>query len=141
MAVYFSREGEKTRLLGREVVKLVTPGTLVEPLDNRANYLLSIVPGTGATVGLAWLDVSTAEFSVTSTEVQDIEEDIERICPSEVCLIVVVGSCNYCTKIIARYSFCNSYYFIEILLCIICACSYNISAFQFHLAKFAIRLF
>ena len=92
-SVFFTREGEKTRLLGREVVQLVTPGTLVEPLDNQANYLLSIVPGPGATVGLAWLDVSTAEFCVTSTEVQDIEEDIERICPSEVGLIYY--SCRF----------------------------------------------
>ncbi len=73
-------------LLGRSVVKLVTPGTLVEPLSNHANYLLCINPGPSNTVGLAWVDISTAEFSVTSTEGQNIEEDIERICPSEVCV-------------------------------------------------------
>ncbi len=77
-------------LLGRSVVKLVTPGTLVEPLSNHANYLLCINPGPSNTVGLAWVDISTAEFSVTSTEGQNIEEDIERICPSEVC-----GRYNY----------------------------------------------
>lgn len=77
-------KGEKVCLLGRAVVKLVTPGTLVEPLSNQANYLLCINPGPSTTVGLAWMDLSTAEFLVTSTEGQNVEEDVERICPSEV---------------------------------------------------------
>ena len=71
-------------MLGREVVKLITPGTLLEPLDNHANYLLCLVPGPSSVVGLSWVDVSTAEFSVTSSEIENIEEDLERICPSEV---------------------------------------------------------
>ena len=51
-------------LLGREVVKLITPGTLIEPLDNEANYLLCLSTGPGSTVGLAWIDISTGEFQV-----------------------------------------------------------------------------
>lgn len=51
-------------LLGRDVVKLITPGTLIEPLDNEANYLLCISTGPGNTVGLAWIDISTGEFQV-----------------------------------------------------------------------------
>ena len=58
------RHGEKVRLLGREVVKLITPGTLIEPLDNEANYLLCVSTGPGTTVGLAWIDISTGEFQV-----------------------------------------------------------------------------
>ena len=58
------REGQKTLLLGRDVVKLITPGTLIEPLDNEANYLLCIATGPGSTVGLAWIDISTGEFQV-----------------------------------------------------------------------------
>ena len=48
----------------REVVKLVTPGTLLEPLDQHANYLLSIFPGPSHLLGLAWIDLSTAAFQV-----------------------------------------------------------------------------
>ena len=55
----------KTRLLGRQVVKLVTPGTLIEPLNNSANYLLSIATGPRDTVGIAWVDISTGEFQVS----------------------------------------------------------------------------
>lgn len=51
-------------LLGRDVVKLITPGTLIEPLDNEANYLLCLSTGPGSTVGLAWIDISTGEFQV-----------------------------------------------------------------------------
>lgn len=90
--------------MGREVVKLVTPGTLLEPLDQQANYLLCIATGPVQTLGLAWVDISTADFQVlsesgsysacgvsnlcvvqlTSSEVEDLDEDLERICPSEV---------------------------------------------------------
>lgn len=48
----------------REVVKLVTPGTLLEPLDKHANYLLSIFPSPSHLLGLAWIDLSSAAFQV-----------------------------------------------------------------------------
>ncbi len=48
--------------MGRGVVKLVTPGTLIEPLHDEANYLLSIATGQSSVVGLAWADISTSEF-------------------------------------------------------------------------------
>ena len=49
----------------REVVKLITPGTLLEPLDQHANYLLSVYPSPSHLLGLAWIDLSTATFQVT----------------------------------------------------------------------------
>src|SRR5213595_1468545 len=57
----------------RDVVRLVTPGTLTEDtlLDARANnYLLAIArarasSGGGDRIGLAWIDISTSEFMVT----------------------------------------------------------------------------
>lgn len=76
----------KARIMTRSIVKLVTPGTLVEPFDHSANYLLSVSPGPDKTLGLAWVDISTAEFQVASTEIEDFEEDLERIKPSELLL-------------------------------------------------------
>jgi DNA mismatch repair protein MutS len=73
-------------LLEREVVRLVTPGTLTEPLDQGANYLLCIAPGPTSELGLAWADVSTAEFKVSSVGVASLDEDLERLTPSEVLL-------------------------------------------------------
>ena len=52
--------------MGREVVKLVTPGTLIEPLDQQSNYLMCVSTGPSKTLGLAWIDISTSEFQVAS---------------------------------------------------------------------------
>src|ERR1700755_1414577 len=56
----------------RDVVRLVTPGTLTEDtlLDARTNnYLLAIARARGSAgadrIGLAWIDLSTSEFIVT----------------------------------------------------------------------------
>src|SRR3989304_8752116 len=54
-------------MMEREVVRLVTPGTVVEPglLDARSNnYLVAVVPGERE-VGLAAVDITTSEVSVT----------------------------------------------------------------------------
>jgi len=55
-------------IVRREVVKVVTPGLLIEteslsPDEN--NYLLALSAGAGGTWGCAWLDLSTGEFRVT----------------------------------------------------------------------------
>ena len=55
-------------IVRREVVKVVTPGLLIEtdslrPDEN--NYLLSLAGGADGTWGCAWLDLSTGEFRVT----------------------------------------------------------------------------
>src|SRR6267142_908561 len=56
----------------RDVIRLVTPGTLTEDtlLDAKSdNYLLAIARARassgGDRIGLAWIDISTAEFIVT----------------------------------------------------------------------------
>src|SRR3989304_7464814 len=52
-------------LVEREVVRVVTPGTLMEPslLPGRANNYLAAVVGEGETAGLAYADISTGEFA------------------------------------------------------------------------------
>ncbi|NVN93170.1 MAG: DNA mismatch repair protein MutS [Desulfuromonadales bacterium] len=57
-------------IVRREVVRVITPGLLIEsenlsPDDN--NYLLALHQGGQDQWGLAWLDLSTAEFRVTET--------------------------------------------------------------------------
>jgi DNA mismatch repair protein MutS len=50
----------------REVVRVVTPGTQLEPaaLDSTdTSYVMAVAPGAGA-LGAAWLDASTGEFFV-----------------------------------------------------------------------------
>src|SRR5580698_9796781 len=75
----------------RDVVRLVTPGTLTEDnlLDARTNnYLLAIARARGSAgadrVGLAWIDISTSEFIVTECSTGELAATLARINPNEV---------------------------------------------------------
>ncbi|MFX9740599.1 hypothetical protein ABTP03_19575, partial [Acinetobacter baumannii] len=76
----------------RDVVRLVTPGTLTEDnlLDAKTNnYLLAIARTRGSSsagdrIGLAWIDISTAEFSVTECSAAELGATLARINPNEV---------------------------------------------------------
>ena len=56
-----------TKLVKREVVRVVTPGTAIDPqlLDASESVYLASVFGSGQNYGAAFLDVSTGEFSAT----------------------------------------------------------------------------
>jgi len=76
----------------RDVVRLVTPGTITEEklLDaHEASFLLSICR-TGSDVeanyGLAWLDLSTGDFHVSESALGTLQSDIARIGPKEILL-------------------------------------------------------
>ena len=75
----------------RDVVRLVTPGTLTEDtlLDARTNnYLLAIARARGSSggdrIGLAWIDISTSEFIVTECATAELAATLARINPNEV---------------------------------------------------------
>src|ERR1700709_2813417 len=75
----------------RDVVRLVTPGTLTEDtlLDARTNnYLLALARLRGSSgadrIGLAWIDISTAEFIVTECATGELAATLARINPNEV---------------------------------------------------------
>jgi DNA mismatch repair protein MutS len=74
----------------RDVIRLVTPGTLTEDtlLDARANnYLLAIArtraSNGGDRFGLAWIDISTSEFMVTECSGAELPATLARINPNE----------------------------------------------------------
>ncbi|NEW91867.1 DNA mismatch repair protein MutS [Rhodopseudomonas sp. BR0M22] len=74
----------------RDVVRLITPGTLTEDtlLDARANnYLLAIARARGSAgtdrIGLAWIDISTGEFCVTECSTAELAATLARINPNE----------------------------------------------------------
>ena len=75
----------------RDVVRLVTPGTLTEDtlLDAKANnYLLALARARGSAgsdrLGLAWIDISTSEFVVTECSTGELAATLARINPNEV---------------------------------------------------------
>ena len=74
-------------LVKREVVRVVTPGTATESsiVERESCYLLALVPN-GASVGAAYLDVSTGDFFVTSyRSLSDARlfDDVARFTPRE----------------------------------------------------------
>ncbi|HEX3914542.1 MAG TPA: DNA mismatch repair protein MutS [Steroidobacteraceae bacterium] len=71
----------------REVVRVVTPGTLTDEalLEERRDTVLASVFGRGGHYGLAWLDLSAGRFSVMQLEgLSALEAEIERLQPAEV---------------------------------------------------------
>jgi DNA mismatch repair protein MutS len=81
-----TKPGEVKGLVERDVVRLVTPGTVVEPnlLNSKTNnYLVSVVVGEGE-VGLAFVDITTSEFAVTQLPLARAKTELERLNPSEV---------------------------------------------------------
>ncbi len=75
-------------LVEREVTRIITPGTVIEPglLEGRANnYLASLIFDEHA-VGLSFVDVTTGEFTATELETTQALAELERIAPSELLL-------------------------------------------------------
>jgi len=71
----------------REVVRIVTPGTVTDEalLDERRDNLLASVYGTAGRFGLAWLDLSAGRFSVMELDdIAALDAEIERLRPAEI---------------------------------------------------------
>src|SRR3954451_6798323 len=72
-------------LVRREVVRVVTPGTLTdeELLDPKAaNYLAAVVE-VGGKLGLAWVELSTGKFSLTGVSRTELTDEFARLNPAE----------------------------------------------------------
>ena len=81
--------GAKGRtLMERQVVRVVTPGTVVEGnlLDQRANNYLAALALEGDRVGLAYVDVSTGEFAVAQMDADLLPAELDRLRPAELVL-------------------------------------------------------
>ncbi len=73
-------------LVRRDVVRVVTPGTLTDEglLDPRAaNYLAAIVEAKGK-LGLAWVELSTGRFALTGASRTELVDELARLSPAEV---------------------------------------------------------
>ena len=70
----------------REVVRLVTPGTLTEEalLDARDHNYLAAVGLAGGETALAWLDLSTGAFSVEAVAPPGLAAALARLAPGEI---------------------------------------------------------
>src|SRR5471032_1657513 len=70
----------------REVVRLVTPGTLTEDalLEARSSNILAALGRSGSEFALASADMSTGAFSVAALGIGDIAAEVARVSPREV---------------------------------------------------------
>lgn len=90
--------GKTKKLVRREVVRIVTPGTPIDPqlLDARESIYLAAVCTAGETVGAAFLDISTGEFRVTQETGRDswtrIRADLESYAPRELLFPASLGA-------------------------------------------------
>ena len=86
------KRGAKS-VVRRDVVRLVTPGTLTEDSlleANRNNYLLAVArarlssAGDDSRFALAWIDISTGEFRVSECDRATLPAEIARLEPGEI---------------------------------------------------------
>ena len=94
-----TEDAAKTKkLVRREVVRIVTPGTPIDPqlLEARESVFLAAVCAQGETVGAAFLDISTGEFRATQASGKHAWErivaDIESYAPRELIFPQALGA-------------------------------------------------
>src|SRR6516165_1579167 len=98
------RRGNKS-VVRRDVIRLVTPGTLTEDtlLDaRRNNYLLAIARARGndeSRFALAWIDISTGEFRIAECDRAGLAAEIARLEPGE----IIVSDALYGDAALAPY--------------------------------------
>jgi DNA mismatch repair protein MutS len=76
-------------LMEREVQRVITPGTVVEPnllQDKANNYLASVFVFDGR-AGIAHTDITTGEFAATELDARDLTMELERLQPAEVLVL------------------------------------------------------
>ncbi|MSQ85434.1 MAG: DNA mismatch repair protein MutS [Alphaproteobacteria bacterium] len=83
------RRGSKS-VVKRDVVRLITPGTLTEDtlLDARTNnYLVTLTQvraESNEMMGLAWIDVSVGELNVEAVNIRGLASVLSRVSPGEI---------------------------------------------------------
>ncbi|MGP8080591.1 MAG: DNA mismatch repair protein MutS [Dehalococcoidales bacterium] len=80
-----TKPGASKGIIDRDVIRVVTPGTVVEPLllDSKANnYLTALVMNSDA-AGIAYVDITTSEFATTQLPLSRVRNELERLKPPE----------------------------------------------------------
>lgn len=73
-------------LVERDVVRVVTPGTVFEPslLDEDANNYLAALVEADDQVGLAYVDITTGEFAAAQLSRDRLYPELARVSPAEI---------------------------------------------------------
>lgn len=73
-------------LVRREVIKIVTPGTLLETDDGESSnsYLMSIYSNESDDIGVAYYDIKTGELNASKISRINLKDEVSKICPKEI---------------------------------------------------------
>ena len=92
-------------LIERDVVRVVTPGTVLEPglLQSKVNNYLAAYVADGRRAGIAYADVTTGDFSATELDAKFGPDELKRISPSELLLaqsfqVTELDFCGFVTR-------------------------------------------
>jgi DNA mismatch repair protein MutS len=82
-------------LVERDVIRVVTPGTVVEPnlLASKSNNYLASLVIEGEKAGIAYVDITTSEFATTQLPAERVMPELERLQPSE--LLISQDAADY----------------------------------------------
>jgi len=82
-------------LVERDVIRVVTPGTVVEPnlLESKSNNYLASLVIEGEEAGIAYVDITTSEFATTQLPAERVMPELERLQPSEI--LIPEGAADY----------------------------------------------
>jgi DNA mismatch repair protein MutS len=80
-----TKPGANKGIIDRDVIRVVTPGTVVEPLllDSKANNYLTCLVMNGDLAGVAYVDITTSEFGTTQLPLSRVRDELERLKPPE----------------------------------------------------------
>src|SRR4051812_8562031 len=101
------KRGAKS-VVRRDVVRLVTPGTLTEDIlldANRNNYLMAVARARASAdsdasrFALAWIDISTGEFRIAECDRAGLPAEMARLEPGE----IIVSDALYSDPELAPY--------------------------------------
>ena len=72
-------------IVKRDVVEVVSPGTALSDsmLDGQRNNFTASICVVGDTAGIAWIDLSTGDFSIDEVPRAELADELERTAPAE----------------------------------------------------------
>ena len=100
-----ARKRGSSAIVKRDVIRIVTPGTLVEDtlLDARSTNHLAALAQAGATTAVAWIEMSTGSFTVTDIAVEDLNALLESVAPAELVVAERIGSDSALRDVLALW--------------------------------------
>ena len=80
------KRGGSKSLVRRDVVRIITPGTLTEDslLDSKSNNFLAALADAAGAMGLAWIDLSIGDLTVQPVEAAELSAALDRLAPGEI---------------------------------------------------------